>query len=281
MPHVSVIIPTFNRAGFLGRAIESVLRQTCGSVEIIVVDDASNDATRQLDVLTRQSAVMPLRYVCLETHRGVSAARNRGVMESTGKWIAFLDSDDEWSPAKLARQVSWHHDHPEFRISQTKEIWIRHGRRVNPPLTHEKKQGYIFEQSLRRCMITPSSVMMEKSLFTQVGGFNESLPACEDYDLWLKITSICRVGLVDEFLLTRHGGHADQLSATVAALDRFRIRSIIDLLNSETLSADQNDCARKELAKKSLIVANGFAKRGRTEEYERFRRIATDFGMGT
>jgi hypothetical protein len=167
----------------------------------------------------------------------------------------------------------------DLRISQTKEIWVRNGRRVNPPLTHEKKQGYIFEQSLHRCMITPSSVMMQKSLFHEAGGFNESLPAGEDYDLWLKITCSHSIGLIDEFLLTRYGGHRDQLSATVMGLDRFRIRSIIDLLNSTKLSEEQDVLARRELAKKSNIVAHGFRKRGRTEEYERYRRIASDFDI--
>jgi glycosyltransferase involved in cell wall biosynthesis len=280
-PKVSVIIPTFNRAGLLARAVDSVLCQTIQDLEVIVVDDASDDATERLDLFTRHEGSdksSALRYVRLDHRCGVSKARNTGAALSQGHWLAFLDSDDQWFPDKLEKQVRFHEANPAFRISQTQEIWVRDGRRVNPPVTHCKKQGYIFEESLRRCMVTPSSVMMTKSLFTEAGGFNESLPACEDYDLWLKITCSESVGLIDELLLTRFGGRPDQLSASIMGLDRFRIRSIIDLLNSRRLSREQEALARRELARKSTIVAQGFYKRGKTEEYERYRRIAQEFG---
>jgi glycosyltransferase involved in cell wall biosynthesis len=275
MPLVSIVIPTHNRAGLLARAVGSALRQTFTDREIIVVDDASDDETKSLDIMSDPG----VRLAGLDAQCGVAKARNAGAALSQGQWLAFLDSDDQWHPDKLEKQVRFHADFPLCRISQTREIWIRNGRRVNPPQTHEKKQGYIFEQSLGRCMITPSSVMMDKRLFDEVGGFNESLPACEDYDLWLKITCSHEVGLIDEFLLTRYGGHADQLSSCVMGLDRFRIRGIIDLLGSGRLTPEQEMLARKELAKKAIIVANGFRKRGKTEEYERYRRIATDFGQ--
>jgi glycosyltransferase involved in cell wall biosynthesis len=285
MPLVSVIIPSYNRCRLLNRAVNSVLDQTFSDSEIVVVDDASEDGTGQLDIFSEASAEararVPVRYVRLDLHCGVSKARNVGVAESSGQWLAFLDSDDVWHHNKLEQQVRWHDANPAFCISQTKEIWIRHGRRVNPPMTHEKVEGYIFEQSLKRCMITPSSVMMRRSLFYETGAFNESLPACEDYDLWLKITCTCPIGLIEEHLLTRYGGHADQLSASVMGLDRFRIRSIIDLLNSKRLSPEQDRLARLELVRKATIVAQGFKKRGRTLEYERYSRIAADFGMGT
>jgi glycosyltransferase involved in cell wall biosynthesis len=278
-PKVSIVIPTYNRARLLRQAIDSALCQTFTDIEIIIVDDASDDETGRLDVFSKHNVPrIPLCYIRLDGHRGVAAARNAGVASSHGQWLAFLDSDDQWRPDKLEKQVRFHASNPAYRISQTKELWIRNGRRVNPPLTHEKKQGYIFEQSLLRCMITPSSAMLQRSLFDEAGGFNESLPACEDYDLWLKITCANAVGLIDEFLLTRYGGHPDQLSASVMGLDRFRIRSIIDLLNSGRLSQEQEMLSRRELAKKSIIVAEGFRKRGRTGEYERYRRIATDLG---
>jgi glycosyltransferase involved in cell wall biosynthesis len=279
MPLVSIVIPTRNRAPLLGRALDSVFCQTFTDFEIIVVDDASTDETGRLEVFSRPSR-MPVRYVRLDAECGVSKTRNTGAAASHGQWLAFLDSDDEWYPTKLEKQVAYHAAFPGCRISQTKEVWIRNGRRVNPPLTHEKKQGYIFEQSLLRCMITPSSVMMQKSLFEEAGGFNESIPACEDYDLWLKITCRHSVGLIDESLLTRYGGHADQLSACVKGLDRFRIRSIIDLLGSGRLTHEQETLSRQELARKSIIVAQGFRKRGRIVEYERYQGIADNLGTG-
>jgi glycosyltransferase involved in cell wall biosynthesis len=275
MPLVSIIIPTHNRAALLSRAINSVLNQTFRDYECIVVDDASSDGTGLLDIF--KAPPQRLRYARHASHGGVSKARNAGVAETTGRWIAFLDSDDEWHPRKLEKQVAWHCANPGFVISQTKEIWVRRGTRVNPPKTHEKKEGYIFEQCLKRCMVTPSSVMLERKLFLDTGGFDETLPACEDFDLWLRITCRLPVGLVDEYLLTRYGGHADQLSATVMGLDRFRIQSISGLLNSKKLSPGQTAIAKAELVKKAVIVANGNKKRGNREEYDRYWRIAEAF----
>jgi len=275
MPSISIIIPTFNRAPVLTRAICSAAEQTYIDCEIIVVDDASTDGT-DLDKLVPDIASR-ITYIQLPVHRGVSAARNTGAHNAKGQWLAFLDSDDQWHADKLSRQMQWHKENPDFIISQAKEIWIRNGVRVNPPKTHEKKQGDIFAQSLERCMITPSSVLIARDLFFNAGMFNESLPACEDYDLWLKITCRQKVGLIDEFLLTRYGGHDDQLSSTVAGLDRFRIRSIMDVIGSNRLTSDQENLARAELVKKSTIFANGCKKRGKLAEYERFRNIAELF----
>ncbi len=277
MPLVSVIIPTFNRAHLLARAVRSVTNQTMRDCECIVVDDASTDKTEE--VLAAPEFAHAVRYARFPLHRGVSAARNAGVGATQGAWLAFLDSDDEWHDTKLEKQMQWHKENPAFRISQTKEFWVRRGTRVNPPHTHEKKQGYIFEESLVRCMVTPSSVVMNRALFERTGGFNESIPACEDYDLWLRITCAFPVGLVDQYLLTRYGGHADQLSATVMGLDQFRIRSILDILQSGTLSAGQSALARSELVKKAAIVANGCKKRGKQGEYEQYKSIATAFAI--
>jgi glycosyltransferase involved in cell wall biosynthesis len=249
-----------------------VINQTFSDWELIVVDDASDDGTGDLFETAEKDP--RIRYSRLPLHRGVSAARNAGVSMSGGTWLCFLDSDDEWHKNKLRKQVAWLSDNRGFRIVQTQEIWMRKGVRVNPPLTHAKVHGYQFSENLERCMITPSSVMLERSLFLECGGFNESLPACEDYDLWLRITSAFPVGLLDEPLLTRHGGRDDQLSASVPVLDRFRIRSILDLLGSGKLSEEQTDLARRQLVKKAGIVANGYTKRGNKEYGEIYERLA-------
>jgi Glycosyl transferase family 2 len=276
MPLVSVVIPTFNRAALLIRAVGSVLYQTMRDFECIVVDDASADTT--IEELEAHGLLPSVKFIRFPLHRGVSAARNAGVSAASGAWIAFLDSDDQWHARKLEKQMAWHESNPDFGIFQTREIWVRRGIRVNPPATHEKSQGHIFDQSLARCMVTPSSVVIDTELFAEAGGFNESLPACEDYDLWLRITCRYPVGLVDEYLLTRFGGHADQLSATMPGLDRFRIRSILDILRSGRLSAAQAVLARAVLTRKALIFANGCKKRGKKQEYEQYSQIARDFG---
>ena len=269
---VSVIIPTYNRARLLERAVNSVLQQTFKDFELIVVDDASEDNTSQSKFLKDHAG--NLLYYCLPSHRGVSAARNFGLQKSRGEWIAFLDSDDEWFPEKLQKHLAWHSAHPGYRISQTQEIWVRKGVRVNPPKTHKKILGVQFKENLKRCMITPSSVMIEKKLLDETGGFNEDFPGCEDYDLWLRITGRYPVGLVDEFLLTRYGGHADQLSSTIPVLDRFRIQSMESILQDKALSDEQRGLVRDELFKKAMIVAHGNLKRGNEKGHEQYKNIA-------
>ena len=270
-PTIAVIIPTFNRASLLPRAIASVLNQTFGDFELVVMDDGSTDDTEKLPILHQNEN--RLKYIRMSSNRGVSAARNAGVASTTAPFLAFLDSDDQWLPKKLEKQVSWLNRHADMNIVQTKEIWIRHGSRVNPPKTHEKFQGDLFGASLERCMVTPSSVMLTRELFEQTGGFNESLPACEDYDLWLRITSHYEAGLVNEYLLKRYGGHEDQLSATVPVLDRYRIQSLLALLKSTALRPDQEALVRKNLVKRAAILSRGCEKHGKPEEYERYRKI--------
>jgi glycosyltransferase involved in cell wall biosynthesis len=275
-PLIAVIIPTFNRAALIERAINSVLCQTFRDFEAVVVDDASTDGTDGLPIFKKSDP--RLRYIKLPENRGVSHARNAGVKATSAPWLAFLDSDDEWLPQKLERQVRWTEEHPDMHIVQTREFWIRRGRRVNPPKTHEKSDGDLFSASLERCMITPSSVMLRRTLFNEAGGFNESLSACEDYDLWLKVTCRCRVGLIDGHLLKRYGGHADQLSAAVPALDRFRIRSIIDLLAADALTSSQRELARENLLTRAQIVAKGYKKHGNAKECGHYEKIIAAYG---
>jgi len=273
-PIISVIIPVYNRREKLERALVSVFEQTFSDFECIVVDDGSTDDCAELPLLRERH----LRFIRLPVRSGVSAARNIGVRHAQGTWIAFLDSDDEWFPEKLRRQHEYINRYPTYRILQTRELWIRRGVRVNPPKTHLKREGDLFFVSLERCMITPSSVMLRKDLFEETGGFNESLPACEDYDLWLRITSRFPVGLVDEPLMVRYGGHDDQLSATVPILDRFRIRSMLDLLEKRVLTPEQTEACTKQLLKKTRIIASGYKKRGKRKLYERYHAIEQRFG---
>ncbi|MDA8139771.1 MAG: glycosyltransferase [Desulfobacteraceae bacterium] len=259
-PYLSVIIPTFNRAAWVKQAIDSVLAQTYSRFELIIVDDGSTDTTPEL--LATYGHRMTTIY---QDNAGVSAARNHGIREADGELIAFLDSDDYWLPDKLAAQVSYFSDHPTAMICQTEETWIRNGRRVNPKLRHQKHGGMIFEKSLPLCLISPSAVMLRRSLLDEVGLFDESLPACEDYDLWLRITWKYPVGLIDTPLIVKRGGHPDQLSR-MAELDKYRIQAIIKILDENCLSPSQKKAALAMLEEKCLIYANGCRKRGRDEE---------------
>ncbi len=253
---ISVIIPTYNREAFIGRALDSVLAQSSQPAEVIVIDDGSTDSTA---ALLRQS-YPEVTYVYQE-NQGVSSARNAGVAIAQGDWLALLDSDDEWLPAKLAAQSAALSQNPEFRICHTDEIWIRHNERVNPMRKHEKSGGWIYEKCLPMCVISPSSVLIHRSVFDNVGGFDEQLPACEDYDLWLRICASYPVLFVDDLLLKKYGGHEDQLSRKFWGMDRFRVHAMEKMLSTGPLGAHQRTATLRELLRKFRVLLNGARKR--------------------
>lgn len=268
MSLVSVIIPTYNRAGWVTEAVASVLAQTYQDFEVLVVDDGSTDATLEaLAPFYRQVKVLRTAQ-----RRGVAAARNLGLSAARGEWLAFLDSDDLWRPDKLARQMAYLREHPELLICQTDETWVRNGVRVNAPLSHRKVEGEIFLPSLERCMISPSAVVLHRRLLEEVGRFDETLPAAEDYDLWLRVTWRYPVGLVPEPLVVKRGGHPDQLSRQWG-LDRWRIAALLKLLREPTLPQAYRRAAERTLARKCAIYAQGCEKRGRTEEASYYRNL--------
>jgi glycosyltransferase involved in cell wall biosynthesis len=267
VPLVSVIIPTYNRADLVRQAVASVMAQTYRDFEIVVVDDGGTDGT--FEALAAWPELRLLRHA---GRRGVSAARNTGINAARGQWLAFLDSDDLWLPDKLARQIFLLEGTPELLICQTEETWVRHGVRVNKPLSHRKVAGRIFLPSLTRCMISPSAVILNRRLFEDHGVFDATLAAAEDYDLWLRLTWRYDVGLVDEPLVIKRGGHPDQLSRQWG-LDRFRIRALVKLLDEPDLPEPYARAARNLLAAKCAIYAQGCDKRGKREEAAYYRDL--------
>ncbi len=265
-PRVSVVIPTHDRKEILPRALDSVINQTFSDWELIVVDDGSTDDTDKM-ILRDYPAV---RY-CRQENAGVSNARNSGVAMASGEWIAFLDSDDAWLPEKLDRQLSGLVVEPELRLSHTDEIWIRNGRRVNQPKEYAKSGGDIYRRCLPLCCICPSSVLIRKDLFEEVGGFDEAFPACEDYDLWLRITAREPVHYLEQALVRKYGGHEDQLSTTVWGLDRYRILALEKILSEKILLPEDQLLTKETLIGKLRILVGGARKRGNGEvvaEYE-------------
>ena len=258
---VSVVMPTYNRADFVREAIASVLRQDYPGIETIVVDDGSRDGTRAV-----VSEFGPAVQYLWQENRGVSAARNRGVAASTGALVAFLDSDDLWLPHKVSAQVAYFRTHTAVQACHTDEIWIRRGVRVNERHIHRKQGGWQFLASLPRCLISPSAVMLRRTLWDRLGGFDENLPACEDYDLWLRLTAVVPVGFLPERLVIKRGGHADQLSRTTPALDRYRIRSLEKALTM-SLPAAHRRAVLEQLVAKCRIVAQGARKRHHTDRW--------------
>jgi glycosyltransferase involved in cell wall biosynthesis len=267
-PLVSVIIPTYNRAWILKTAIDSVLSQVYPNIELIVIDDGSQDNTQEL--LKDYGDQIVVLY---QENAGVSAARNLGIKKSRGEFIALLDSDDAWDKRKISCQMEFFMANPQALICQTEEIWIRNGKRVNPKTKHKKPSGMIFEQSLNLCLVSPSAVMMKRELFDIKGFFNEEFIVCEDYDLWLRIAATISVFLIDKPYTIKKGGHKDQLSS-FHSQDKFRIRSLKNLLTTGDLTLDQALKTKKVLKKKCVIYGNGCIKRGRHEEGEYYIELA-------
>lgn len=299
MPIISVIIPTYNRANVLPRAVDSVLAQTDAEFELIVVDDGS---TEKLDggervgsgsfsalqekvpdpfspkgtgtIFKNQKwSQSPSVRILRQENKGPAAARNLGIKHAEGEWIAFLDSDDEWLPGKLKAQLKFFRENPDYLICQTEEIWVRNGKRVNPMKKHKKYGGRIFEKCLPLCVVSPSAVMMHRKLFDEVGLFDESLPACEDYDLWLRIAARHPIGLIEKPYIIKYGGHADQRSREFPAMDRFRIRSLAKILREGSLNPEQEAAARLMMEEKVRIFIQGALKRGNEKEAEEIEKL--------
>jgi len=281
MDLISVIIPTYNRQDVLPRAVASVLKQKDVCLELIVVDDGSTQKQEMGELGAEnkklKKACSPLprtRFFRHEINKGPAAARNFGIRQARGEWIAFLDSDDEWKPGKLKAQLDFFEKNPDYEICQTEEIWVRNGTRVNPMKKHKKYGGWIFRQCLPLCIVSPSAVMLRRRLFDAVGLFDESLPACEDYDLWLRVASRYPIGLIEAPYLVKYGGHTDQRSREFPAMDRFRIQSLVKVLGEGIFTPEQETAAKKTLEEKIAIYSAGALKRGKEKEAEAMKLLA-------
>jgi glycosyltransferase involved in cell wall biosynthesis len=252
---ISVVIPSYNRAHTLQRALQSVFDQSSAVDEVILVDDGSTDDSAAM-VARNYPGVSVIR----QPNSGVSAARNKGIEAAQYNWIALLDSDDCWLPQKIQAVRDAALKHPGFVLYHSDEIWVRRGVRVNPMQKHRKSGGWIFAQCLPLCAISPSAAVIRKSALQDLGLFDESLPACEDYDLWLRLCHRFPVHFIEQPLITKYGGHEDQLSRQYPAMDRFRVRALHRLLDTTTLQAGDFEAARSTLLGKLEILMKGAHK---------------------
>ncbi len=304
---VSAIIPVFNRSMLARRALRSIQNQVIPSgveLEIIVVDDGSNDETTAS--LARELRNSKRTSVVAIHHSGMpGAVRNRGVDVSSGDLLAFLDSDDTWEPQKIASQIARHvryssdgdggsgvsppavHDNrfntdtpppPSVLLSHTRERWIRDGREVSQSSQRHRRTGDLFDDSLVKCIIGPSTVMIARDFFIDSGGFREDLEIAEDYELWLRLTSRIEVGYVDLPLTTKFAGHLDQLSTRYGMIEPFRVAALQRLVETRwferNVGTEVQDRAAGELVRKCEIVASGARKRGNTADAARYEAIA-------
>jgi len=271
-PLISVIIPTFNRGHCLEESIRSVRDQNFPDFELIVVDDGSVDNT--IEVVNQ---FPDIRFIRLDKNRGVSFARNCGLKQAQGDWIAFLDSDDLWKKGKLQAQVQWVNQHPNCYAVYTDEIWVRNGVRVNQMKKHQKYSGEIFQYCLPLCIVSPSSVLLRTKMLNEVGGFDESMVVCEDYDLWLRIAKQYPFHFIDEKLIVKRGGHADQLSSKFWGMDRWRVYALEKLLKENRLNEEQRDGVVAMLIEKCRVLILGYSKRGKIQDEEYYRALAARY----
>ncbi len=254
---VSVVIPTYNRVPYLGRAITSVLKQSYPVNEIIVIDNGSTDQT--LSFIKKNFTRI---RVITEKKRGVSFARNLGIKNCKYNWIAFLDSDDEWITDKIEKQfVLLKESNFKYQFIHTDEIWIKNGMFKNQKKKHLKKGGYIFEDCLDICKISPSSVLIKKELFDRYGLFDNKFKVCEDYELWLRIASKIKIGYLDKPLIKKYGGHKGQLSNKYWGIDRYRIKALEKILINNNLKKQQKLKVLEYLLKKINIILLGAINR--------------------
>lgn len=273
---ISALIPVFNRPIELKRAIESVLNQSEAVDELIIVDDGSTDET--VAVIAHYQQLKKLNIVCIQQqNKGVSAARNVGIKKAKGEWIALLDSDDEWQSNKIKTFKNYVAEHASCQFFHSDEIWIRKGVRVNAMKKHQKRGGNIFKHCLPLCVISPSASIINQHVFKQFGLFDEQLPVCEDYDLWLRICHQLDIDYLDKSLIIKHGGHVDQLSTKYWGMDRFRIKALIKLLKSDFLNAEYRVLTQAMLCKKIKILLKGAHKHQNHEVISQFSPLLDQY----
>jgi len=259
--NISVVIPTYNRYDFLKRALTSVFAQTYQASEVIVIDDGSTDNTKNIlqDFPT-------IKYI-YQDNKGVSSARNLGIKHATHKWIAFLDSDDEWHRDKLQEQVSFHTINRNILMSYTDEKWIRDGIEMKIPKKFRKIGKDAFRENIEYCNIAPSSTIIYKRVLNELGTFDENLEVCEDYDLWLRVAILHDIGLINKKLITKYAGHEDQLSFKFWGMDRFRVIALENLLKLH-----DNFLIKETLLKKYKLLLKGSIKYDRISEIEKYEK---------
>ncbi|MDD4183323.1 MAG: glycosyltransferase family A protein [Candidatus Omnitrophica bacterium] len=278
-PFFSVIIPTYNRAKFLQIALASVLAQTFHDYEIILVDDGSTDDTYEMLQKMRREAqnnAKDIKYFHQE-NKGPAAARNLGIKQATGDFICLLDSDDRFRDSKL--KISYEHikKYPQYKIFHTEEIWYKNGALLSQKIYHKKPSGKVFENAVRMCSIGTSTAVIRKGVFDAIGLFDEAMPACEDYDFWLRVTNRYEVFLIPHYLTIKEGGRTDQLSLKYPAMDTFRIYALKKILESKELSGDNFRIAADELKRKCNIFIKGALKRGKTKEANSYKLLMEKF----
>ncbi|KAA3598467.1 MAG: glycosyltransferase [Calditrichaeota bacterium] len=274
--NVSVIIPAFNRTKLLLRAVSSVLSQTYRDFELIVVDDGSTENLSEVSKLVAENG-----HIFISTENcGVASARNFGASISSGNWLAFLDSDDKWLPTKLEEQIKFSESFPKTKIFHCNESWFRNSQQVSPKIDFKPAQGKCFFDSVKFCNISASAVFLERAFFEKLGGFDEEMAICEDYDFWIRASLESEVRLLEKFLVEKYRLKENQLSSSQPAIDRFRVYSLVKILLKEVLNSERRKAILEQISLKSEILSKGAKKRNNEISFQTFnetQKIAQRF----
>jgi glycosyltransferase involved in cell wall biosynthesis len=264
MPEVSVIIPAYNSARYLQEAVDSVLAQTFDDFEVLVIDDGSTDDTEA--VMRRYGA--PVRYI-RQRNGGVASARNRGIQEASGRYIAFLDADDTWYANKLGRQLAALEQHPDARFcysaftvvdSQMRELFVR----------RSDRRGSAVEDLLTRGNVVGSicTVLADRSLFAAAGGFDPALSQCADWDMWVRLAVHTEFLYIDEPLVTyRH--HGDMMSRDPALLESDSVRVLDKAFAMSSVAGVQRVRRSAAFGRNYMVLAGTYFQQRRYSDFLR------------
>jgi glycosyltransferase involved in cell wall biosynthesis len=256
---VSVVIPTFNRAKLIGRAVRSILSQNYPDLEVIIVDDASTDNTRDR-IKTLQQADRRIQYFRLDSNRGAQAARNTGIQAAKGEYIAFLDSDNEWLPRKLQRQMILFSHRADSLGAVYCGYWevSASGDMLNEYMP--RYRGLVYKQALGDWLTDTSTLVVRKDILERIHGFDENIRAYQEWDLCIRLARECEFDFVPECLTLYHQ-HALPSISKDHLRDAYGYLGVVDTYREEIL----RQCGRRPLSEHYLRIGRLFILADRFE----------------
>ena len=282
-PLVSVVIPVYNGEPFIADCLQSVHEQTYRPLEVIVVDDGSTD--RSLEIVKRSPGEIK---IITQQHRDVSGARNAGIREAAGAYIALLDQDDLWRPDKLIKQIDVFRQHPEIDLVFTDLIKFfpsgkRHHAADKDRLARSLTDDNLFAKLVRKNVLMPSSVMARRKSILDAGLFDEAFKTCGDYELWLRMAAL---GMKFRYLpepLTLYRHHGQNTSRQTAIMHADRVMAIEKAFGHPKLPQRHLPLQRQALAAAYALGAHTFFS---IRAYEKFlenarRALAYDWRVAS
>jgi len=258
-PTASIILPTYNRAELIGRAIKSILSQTYQDFEIIIVDDGSTDNTEEV---VRSFDDKRIKYIVNRINKGAAFARNVGIKAAMGEYIAFQDSDDEWLPLKLEKQLKAFDVSPaDVGVVYTGFWKIKDKKKYYVPFKWVKqKDGNIHKELIKGNFVGTPAVLVKKKCFKKSGLFDENLPGLEDWELFIRLSNYYNFKYIEEPLLIAYRS-VDSISAYSNALAE--ALEIIIIKHFEYFAKDRKTLANHYFTMGISFFSNGETKKGR------------------